>query len=67
MPPKFFTKRQALKFVREELGVPIGERQFERADGIRPDAKYGNSHLYTPESVRAQVEARVKLFEPEAA
>jgi hypothetical protein len=38
MSPDFLTKRQALKMVREEMGVPIGERQFERADGIRPDA-----------------------------
>jgi hypothetical protein len=61
---EFLTKRQALKFVRDELGLPVGERVFERADGFRPDAKYGNSFLYRPESLRKQAVARVKMIEP---
>ena len=63
----FLTKRQALEFIRTELGIPVGERIFERADGLRPDAKYGNSHLFRRESLREQMKARIKLFEAEVA
>ena len=53
--PRLFTRKEAAKLIREELGIPFVESRWDKdaMDELapKPSAVYGRVHLYTRDQV----------------
>jgi hypothetical protein len=61
--PRYVTRRDGVKLVREQLGVPLTKSTVDKDShlgrGPKPVAKYGPKHLYTPEEFLRYARERV--------
>lgn len=53
--PRYLTRREAIKFINETLGVPVRgstiAKKAMKGAGPKPDGFYGRAELYTPETI----------------
>jgi hypothetical protein len=62
--PRYLTRRQAVRFINDELSLPLGDSTFTKdcanGRGPIPAKQFGTRHLYTPDELTRWAEARCR-------
>ena len=68
MTTRYVTRREGVKLVNEQLGIPLSLSTVEKdaclGVGPVPAASYGPKHLYTPEEFLRYAQNRIVRREP---
>ncbi len=69
--PRYLTRRQAVRFINDELSLPLGESTFTKdcanGRGPIPAKQFGTRLLYTAEELTRWAEARCRPVPDKAA